>query len=173
MRGLNDRAHVLIEFHPGRYSAWVLSQTGQPLSKTTRQRPSDSRRHTELNIPISLPSGSMTDPLLWASLPESSTSTTSGRQENGALGPSKNRFHPSTTAALPRSTPRRPKKIASGATKDPNALRSRAAIVAAKVLSAAKTWPRGSGLVFASAETTVRARASAMIAAIVERIENS
>ncbi len=71
----------------------------QPLSNTTRQRPSASRRQIELNVPICLPSGSHTDPLLRARVPDARTSTISGFQEKGAVGPSKRGRQPSSTAA--------------------------------------------------------------------------
>ncbi len=59
-------------------------QAGQPLSRTIFHLPSDSRRQTELNVPVRLPDGSRTGPEDMASLPESRTSTNSGAQENGA-----------------------------------------------------------------------------------------
>ena len=62
------------------------SQTWHPLSNTTRQRPSASRRQIELNTPVCLPFGSFTGPLLSPSVPDESTSTVSGYQENGAWG---------------------------------------------------------------------------------------
>ena len=62
------------------------SQTWHPLSNTTRQRPSASRRQIELKIPVCLPFGSFTGPLLSPSVPDESTSTVSGSQENGACG---------------------------------------------------------------------------------------
>lgn len=61
---------------------------GQPLSRTMRHRPSCSRRHTELNVPMRVPSVSNTGPELRASVPESTTSTFSGAQAKGACFPS-------------------------------------------------------------------------------------
>src|SRR6266487_586318 len=75
-------------------AAGAQSHAGQPLSNTTFQRPSASRRQIELNVPICRPPGSRTGPLLRARVPESSTSTRSGAHENGGLGPSKNGFQP-------------------------------------------------------------------------------
>jgi hypothetical protein len=56
-----------------------------------------------------------TGPLLWARVPEGSTSTDVGFQEKGGVGPTKSARHPSTTAALPRITEVSPQKTASGA----------------------------------------------------------
>ena len=50
-----------------------------------------------------LPLASCTGPVLGASVPESSTSTWSGTQANGACGPSNQRAQYATTAALPRN----------------------------------------------------------------------
>src|SRR4051812_6095532 len=61
---------------------------GHPLSKTIFHFPLASRRQIELKVPMRLWSGSQTGPELSARVPESSTSTCSGSQENGALGPS-------------------------------------------------------------------------------------
>ena len=46
--------------------------------------PSASRRHTELKVPIRLPSGAKTGPEVRPRVPESSTVADSGCQENGA-----------------------------------------------------------------------------------------
>ena len=54
-------------------------------------------------------------PELIASVPESSTSTVSGSQENGAAGCSKSGFQSAATAALPCVAPARPKNTASSA----------------------------------------------------------
>jgi len=99
-----------------RYGRGRQSHTAQPLSNTTRHRPSASRRQIELNVPIWRPLGSRTGPLLRASVPDSRTSTIWGLQENGAAAPSKKGCQPATTAALPRSVSRRLKKTASTAT---------------------------------------------------------
>src|SRR5947199_302886 len=80
-------------------------------------------------------------------VPDSRTSTISGFQENGAARPSKKGCQPATTAALPRSVPRRLMKTASSATYITNARESRAASVWAKALSASKTC-RASGCRF-------------------------
>src|SRR6185295_3000530 len=98
------------------------SHGGQPLSKTIFHAPPGSRRHTELKVPTRFPCGSRTGPLLKASMPESSTSTRSGSQENGARGPSYKRFQPDATAALPRSTSVSLKNTASSARNDANVL---------------------------------------------------
>src|SRR5262249_37309679 len=127
-----------------------LAQGGQPLSKTTFQRPSASRRQIELKIPTCFPSGSRTGPLVSASVPESSTSTLSGSQENGALAPSKKAFQPATTADFPRRTPELPKNNASSATYDANASGSRAAMVCANAVSAARTCDASTSLVWLS-----------------------
>src|SRR5664280_2142920 len=79
-------------------------QVGQPLSRTIFHFPSASRRHTELKVPVRLPEGSRTGPEDIASVPESSTSTVSGAQENGAAAPSKNAFQRSATRVAPRVT---------------------------------------------------------------------
>ena len=59
---------------------------GHPLSKMIFQTPGDSSRQMELNVPVRLPDGSRTGPLLMARVPDSSTSTSSGSHENGAAG---------------------------------------------------------------------------------------
>ena len=63
------------------------SHGGQPMSSTIRQTPSGSSRQVEWKVPVRLPSGSNTGPLLRASVPESITSTSSGAQAKGAFGP--------------------------------------------------------------------------------------
>src|SRR5207244_3250429 len=62
------------------------AHSSQPLSNTMRHTPGDSCRHTELKRETSLPARSRTGPLLCASVPEASTSTSSGSHENGASG---------------------------------------------------------------------------------------
>src|SRR4249919_2860252 len=114
------------------FSAWAQRQALQPLSNTTFQLPSLSRRQIELKVATRSPFALSTGPLLCASFPESSTSTVSELHENGALGFSYRPFQLSTTAALPRAGVSPPKKIASSAIKVAKALWSRAAIVAAK-----------------------------------------
>src|SRR6516165_6919784 len=71
-----------------RVSAAQRAQTSHPESKTMRQVFCASKRQIEVYLPISLPVESCTGPLLSASRPESNTSTVSGSQEKGALGPS-------------------------------------------------------------------------------------
>src|SRR6266516_4020883 len=138
-----------------RYRLREQSHAGQPLSNTTRQWPSGSRRQIELKVPIWRPVGSRTGPLLRARDPDSRTSTISGLQENGAARPSKKGRQPATTAALPCSVPRRPKKTASTATYIANAWEWRSASVCAKALSASKTCRASAWRFCAWAGTTV------------------
>lgn len=78
-----DRGHEESWLRHG-VAAGGSAQTGLPLSKTTRQSPDCSRRQIESNRPITRPAASYTGPVLSASDPDSSTSTWSGSQENGA-----------------------------------------------------------------------------------------
>src|SRR4029450_265018 len=80
------------------------SHGGQPLSKTIFHVPSGCRCQTELNVPMRLPFGSSTGPLVNPRLPDDKTSTSAGDHENGAAGPSKNPFHSAETADFPRVT---------------------------------------------------------------------
>src|SRR6476659_2985006 len=59
------------------------SQPGQPLSKMIFHSPEGSRRHIEVKVPMRLPSGENTGPVLSASSPLSCTSTVSGAQLKG------------------------------------------------------------------------------------------
>src|SRR5581483_6501869 len=86
------RFHRLQHFRPavacdgnGNHAAHL--QTGAPRSNRILHRLSLSRRHTELNRPISSPLSSCTGPLVSAMLPESITSTMSGSHEKGAVEP--------------------------------------------------------------------------------------
>ena len=110
-----------------------------PLSKTTRHRPSESLRQMELNLPAASPSAPTTGPELMAKFPDSSTWTRSGPHENGGVPPSKNGRHASSTASTPRSGSFPLKNTASGATKERKASRSLSAIVLAKATSRART----------------------------------
>jgi hypothetical protein len=96
-------------------------------------------RQIELNVPTRLPCGSLTGPLLSASVPDSSTSTVSGSHENGASGRSKNGFHAAATAALPRIAPCGPKNTVSSDRNDTNAVWFRSAIVFANARSVSRT----------------------------------
>src|SRR5438132_788378 len=60
------------------------SHGGQPLSKMIFQ-PSGPRRQIELYVPMRLPAGSRTGPVLIPSVPESFTSTRSGSHEKASL----------------------------------------------------------------------------------------
>ena len=73
---------------------------GLPLSNTTRQRFGPSSRQIELKRATVLPDGSRTGPVLRASVPEASTSTWSGAQENGASLAVKNPAQPSIDLGL-------------------------------------------------------------------------
>ena len=96
---------------------------------------------------------------LWARAPESSTSTDSGAHENGAVGPSKNAFHRSTTSDLPRIAPFPPKNTASSSRKVAKAFKSRFAIVSAKAPSASRTCRARSSIV---SDATGRTEQSSM-----------
>ena len=121
-------------------------QAGQPLSRTIFHLPSGSRRQTELKVPVRLPDGSRTGPEDMARVPESSTSTVSGAQENGACAPSKKAFHRSATCLAPRVTLPLDMNTVSAARNAANAVGLRSARVLAKAISVCRTCSLSSAL---------------------------
>ncbi len=75
-------------------------------------------------------------------MPEASTSTWSGAQENGASLSVKYPAQPSTTFALPCKAVVPEKNTASSAMNSANAWAFRSAMLRAKATSAAQTWSR-------------------------------
>ena len=109
-----------------------------------RHTPGLSWRQMEENRDTTRPWGSWTGPVLSASVPEASTSTLSGSQENGASGPSKKRRQYSATGPAPCSGSGPLKKTASSARKLLNAVKSLSAMVRANARSVASTCARAS-----------------------------
>lgn len=94
----------------------------------------------EVKREISLPAGSWTGPVLRARVPESRTSMVSGRQEKGASGASKYRFHWPATSSQP-SAVAADRKTASSERNDANASWSRSAVVFANAVSSPQPTP--------------------------------
>ena len=118
----------------------------QPLSKITLHCSGVSRRQMELNMPMRVPEGSCTGPLLRARVPDGNTSTVSGSQENGASAESKYLDQYARTDSLPRSGVDVVKKMASSDSHLAKAFMSRSAIDLAKDRSAFMTSCRVSSI---------------------------